>query len=177
MADRHRVPYQTPPSSPYRSPHRSPDISPPKGGPPRSSHLDPRAQKVPSSSGPKVSITKKGDPPKGSRYAVNRPVANPSSLHADLKGVQQPSVQRVNPKGVQQPFSRRVDLKDIQYPSPQRAEPLNVRPLQSLPPRASMQSRPRASQPIPLVKESSSKSTMPSADPPRNPSVKRNPFL
>ncbi|XP_026397028.1 proline-rich receptor-like protein kinase PERK9 [Papaver somniferum] len=147
MADRHRVPYQTPPSSPYRSPYRSPDISPPKDGPPRPSPPDPRAQKVPSSSGPRVSITKKGDPPKGSQYAVNRPVDNPSSQRADPMGVQQPS--------------------------PQRTEPLNVHPLQSLPPQTSMQSRPRASQSIPLVKESSSKSTMPLADPPRNPPVKR----
>ncbi|XP_026452510.1 proline-rich protein 36-like [Papaver somniferum] len=147
MADRHRVTYQTPPSSPYRSPHISPDISPPKGCPPRSSQPDPRAQKVPSSSGPRVSITKTEDPPKGSRYAVNRPVANPSS-------------QRANPKRVQQP-------------SPQRTELLNVRPLQFLPPQALMQSRPRDSQSIPLVKESSSKSTMPPADLPRNPPVKR----
>ncbi|XP_026435804.1 proline-rich protein HaeIII subfamily 1-like [Papaver somniferum] len=144
MDDRHRVPYQTPPSSPYRFPHRSPDISPPKDGPPRSSQLDPRARKVPSSSGPKVFTTKKGDPPKGSRYAVNRPVANPSSLRADPKGVPQSSSQRVDPKGVQQPSPQRVDPKGMQQPSPQRAEPLNVRPLQSLPPQASMQSRPRA---------------------------------
>ncbi|XP_026452051.1 transmembrane protease serine 13-like [Papaver somniferum] len=106
MGDRHRIPYQTPPSSPYRSPpSKNPDVSPPKGGPPRFSQPDPRAQKTSSASGPRVTSTKRGDPPRGSQYVVNRPSA---SQHAELTSA--PS------------------------PTPHRAEPLDIHPLRSIAP-------------------------------------------
>ncbi|XP_026445715.1 uncharacterized protein DKFZp434B061-like [Papaver somniferum] len=66
MADRPHVPYNTPPSSPYRHP------------PSR----NPRSRKTSSSSGPRVSSQKKGDPPRGSRV-VNRPSPNPSPQRSE----------------------------------------------------------------------------------------------
>ncbi|XP_026450611.1 extensin-like [Papaver somniferum] len=109
MADRHRIPYQTPPSSPYRCPlSKSPDVSPPKGGPPRSPHPYPRVQKPSSTSGPRVSSSKRGDPPRssqGSRYAVNRP-----------------------------PASQRAEPTNVSSHTPQSAEPLDIQPLHSIAP-------------------------------------------
>lgn len=148
MSNRHRVPYQTPPSSPYKSPPpRSPDISPPKGGPSKPSHPDFRSHKTSSSSGPRVSATKKGDQPKGprgSRYAVNRPHA---SQHAEPTNT---------------PSS-----------SPRRDEPLNVQPLRSVVPTTMQPSRYKASRATASMKESSTKVATSMADPPRNTSTKR----
>ncbi|XP_026459014.1 proline-rich protein 2-like [Papaver somniferum] len=144
MADRQRVPYQTPSPSPHRSPsHRSPDISPPGGGLSRSLQLDPRVQKTSSSSDLRASSIKIGDQPKGppgSRYAVTLPSAHP-----------------------------RVGPTNTPTPSPHRAEPLDVPPLRSVAPPSMPHQRPSAPPPVVPTKGKSTKGTASKTDLSKNP--------
>ncbi|XP_026408382.1 gibberellin-regulated protein 14-like [Papaver somniferum] len=148
MGDHQRVPYQTPPSSPYLSPtFRSSDISPPKGGPPKSSQTDIRTHRTLSSSGPRVSSTKMGDPPKGSRYAVNRPLANPPTHH--------------------------VEPTNVPPPSSHSAEPLSVQHLRSAAPTTMLPQKRVIPQSTASAKGLSPKGTAPKVDPSRNLPTKR----
>ncbi|XP_026441889.1 wiskott-Aldrich syndrome protein homolog 1-like [Papaver somniferum] len=147
MTDRQRVPYQTPPARPRRSPpRRDPDISLPGGGSSRTSHADPRAQRVSSSSGQKASSTKKGDPPKvppGSRYAVS---LTSYRLRDDCRGMQAP---------------------------PPRNEALDVPPLRSMDPPSMPQQKPLPPPPAVPSKGKSSKGTVSKVDPPKSLPSKR----
>ncbi|XP_026399199.1 leucine-rich repeat extensin-like protein 5 [Papaver somniferum] len=148
MADRQRVPYQTPPPSPHRSPsYRIPDISPPGGASSKSSQLYPRAQKTSSSSGLRASSVKKGDQPKGppgSRYVVTRPSAPP-----------------------------RAGSTNTQTPSPHRAEPLDVPPLRSVAPPSIPHQRPSDPPPVVPTKVKYTKGTASKTDLSNNPPTKR----
>ncbi|XP_026378018.1 uncharacterized protein DKFZp434B061-like [Papaver somniferum] len=158
MVDRHRIPYQTPPSSPYRyPPSKSPDVSPPKGGLPRSSQPDPRPQKTSSASGPRASSTQRGDPPRGSRYAFYRPY---SPQRADRMNTPSPSPQCADPM-------------NAPPPTPQRAEPLDVQPLRSVAPATNSSQKSTVPPSTAPVKGKSAKGVVSKADPSRNPPTKR----